>query len=430
MSDCHLPKTHPKDPLVTVKNSQPPKTVNAGAATYLYLDLGQNNLITNAIYNGLPNAPITNVVTTFPACFNLLIHPSSFFLAFSSTSFINRKNRSWLNKYKNITENTTPNTAVVAYARTRSADATWLPSNIFVNTEYPTHSPTACRWTQCRCFMKPVYQVCYSGSMDLDGIHLSYFSAGRGDQTLVFLPGLGRDWSLWKKVIQILSPHFKIYAFSLPLYGSKKTGRVYNLRTFPHLLEKFLTHFAIKHPVLIGHSLGSLICLEFARQYPHRVFKLVLVSSPLTDHSHSVPLSWQTSVNFALASPRLTDTVQHLLQQDKSLLSHLANILTPKLAPGSQDILIKILRRLPLKNLALCFHDLFHTDLSYLATGTQTPILFVYGLNDHTLLEFHGTDLYPRFPRAEILALNCSHFIPSERPHELAQAISGFLSDP
>src|SRR3989344_1563075 len=108
------PSTIPKEPLVSVKINHPPITVRTGAATYLYLDLGQNNLITRAIYKEIGRAPITKVVNTFPACFSLLIHPSSFFLAFNSTSRINLKNRSWLNKYKNVTENAIPNTAVVA----------------------------------------------------------------------------------------------------------------------------------------------------------------------------------------------------------------------------------------------------------------------------------------------------------------------------
>ena len=266
--------------------------------------------------------------------------------------------------------------------------------------------------------------------LDIDGLHLPYYSTGQGKQILVFLPGLGSDCSLWKKTIQLLSSHFKIYAFSFPLYGSKKSGHTYTLRSLPHLLEKFISYFSIDRPILIGHSLGSLVGLEFARLHPHRVSKLVLISSPLTDHSHPLPLSWQTSVDFALSSPRLSDTIQHLLLQDKSLLSHLANILTTKLALGSQDTLINMLRHFPIKNLARCYHDLFHMNFSYLTSRVHSPLLFVYGLYDHTLLEFHGTDLYPRFPRAEIIALHCSHFIPRERPHELTQAIFGFINNP
>jgi pimeloyl-ACP methyl ester carboxylesterase len=49
------------------------------------------------------------------------------------------------------------------------------------------------------------------------------------------------------------------------------------------LLYQFFERLGIPKAALIGHSLGAATCLRFARLHPDRVYRLLLISPPLTD---------------------------------------------------------------------------------------------------------------------------------------------------
>ncbi len=244
------------------------------------------------------------------------------------------------------------------------------------------------------------------------------------------LPGLYSDCTIWEKVIYKLRSHFKIYAFSLPLYGTyDNKHHQYTFYTLPRLLEQLLQRFKIKSPILMGHSIGAVVSMIYAVRSHHKVDRLICVSAPLKKHVLKVPLSWEIAVQFALTSKRNRDIVDWLNKQDE-LVDRLRNIVLPhkKTKHEAKDVLPK----LPLKNMAHCYFDLFHFEFDdeiALVAKSKLPSLFIYGINDIPLQEFQGTSLYTKVSGAEIVPLATGHYIPLTMPEELSRAVLNFAHD-
>jgi pimeloyl-ACP methyl ester carboxylesterase len=81
------------------------------------------------------------------------------------------------------------------------------------------------------------------------------------DKAVVFLPG-------WKSPVDLFcsiagdTPN--LIALNLPGWGgSEKPGEVWGLREYAKFVTEFLNKLQIRQPVLIGHSVGSAIAVEY-----------------------------------------------------------------------------------------------------------------------------------------------------------------------
>ncbi len=263
----------------------------------------------------------------------------------------------------------------------------------------------------------------------IDGRVVTYFEVGLG-KPIILLPGLGSDCSLWTNVIPYLTKHYHIWAFSLPVYGTRNIhGRTYTFRTLHKLLHKLIKKFNIKKPILIGHSLGALVCLRYSAKHPKLIKKLIMVSVPLTDHSKKPPFLWRNAVDFALKSKRAQDIILYV-EKNEDVLKYLLKILFPKRRAGVYaKTAQELLTHLPVKAIASCFHDLFRINFEKYTSKLKTPTLVIYGTKDSAVLDFRGTSLYNSIPNSQIISLPSEHFIPISHPNDLSHIFLKFMKN-
>lgn len=108
----------------------------------------------------------------------------------------------------------------------------------------------------------------------IDGLQVSYSDLGTG-LPIVFVPGVAgsKDWFHFQT--SGLSDRYRIISYDL---RSARGRSEYSLQTLVNDLDKFLTALKLPGALVIGHSLGGLIALEFALRYPNRCLGLVLSS--------------------------------------------------------------------------------------------------------------------------------------------------------
>lgn len=102
--------------------------------------------------------------------------------------------------------------------------------------------------------------------------------------TVILLHGIGSSMNMWRPAAKKLPTNVRIIALDLLGFGeSPKPGwDVYSARTQADSVATTLFTMKIVGPVVIvGHSLGSLVAIEFARRYPLMTKSLVLISPPL-----------------------------------------------------------------------------------------------------------------------------------------------------
>lgn len=120
----------------------------------------------------------------------------------------------------------------------------------------------------------------------VDGQSISFVQNTDHAPTVVFEAGLGNDLKVWADVYDEVSTFAGTFAYSRPGYsGGFMRLAIGDRRTADdsaRLLHEVLRASGATPPyILVGHSVGGLYVLEFARDYPDLVAGLVLVDARL-----------------------------------------------------------------------------------------------------------------------------------------------------
>ncbi|MCA1764514.1 MAG: alpha/beta fold hydrolase [Flavobacteriales bacterium] len=110
-------------------------------------------------------------------------------------------------------------------------------------------------------------------------ITIAYMDVGTGEETIVFIHGLGSYAPAWKRTIDGLKDQYRCIAVDLPGYGkSSKDNYEGSMSFFSDAVVKLLDALEIESPVFAGHSMGGQISIVTALKHPDRVSKLILVA--------------------------------------------------------------------------------------------------------------------------------------------------------
>jgi len=113
------------------------------------------------------------------------------------------------------------------------------------------------------------------------GGRIAVYRAGPADatQAVVLVHGLGKAAARdWENLIPALARRYAVYAVDLPGFGaSDKGNHLYSPDNYTRVLEAVVGRRVGRPFVLIGHSMGAAVSLDYAATYPKRVTRLILV---------------------------------------------------------------------------------------------------------------------------------------------------------
>lgn len=116
-----------------------------------------------------------------------------------------------------------------------------------------------------------------AGNGTPEAIHYELEGSG---PCLTLVHGVGSCLGSWDGVIAALGPGYRFLRYDLRGHGrSARLPGPYRLDDFVDDLRRLLDHLEIARTHLAGFSLGGLIAQAFALAEPHRVGKLVLIST-------------------------------------------------------------------------------------------------------------------------------------------------------
>ncbi len=111
----------------------------------------------------------------------------------------------------------------------------------------------------------------------VDGIGLHYCEWDGGEPALLLVHGLSANARTFDRWAESLAPRYRLIAPDLRGRGdSDKPERPYGIEVHARDMELLLKALNIDRVMYIGQSLGAIIGLQFAANYPGRVLKLVL----------------------------------------------------------------------------------------------------------------------------------------------------------
>ncbi len=113
----------------------------------------------------------------------------------------------------------------------------------------------------------------------IDGIQLHSSSHGTGSKAVILVHGWTCDETTWDSQVQVLSKQYRVLTLDLPGHGksaSPKDG-VFSMELFAKAVEAVRTEAKADKVVLVGHSMGTPVVIQYARMFPQHTAGLVFV---------------------------------------------------------------------------------------------------------------------------------------------------------
>ena len=116
-------------------------------------------------------------------------------------------------------------------------------------------------------------------------LHMSVVKKGkRPKQTLLFIHGIGNSGQAWDDVISRLPEDTRAITVDLLGFGESRrpSWATYDVGLQARAVFRTCLRYGVTgNLVIVGHSMGALVAIEFARRYPSFARSLILCSPPL-----------------------------------------------------------------------------------------------------------------------------------------------------
>jgi pimeloyl-ACP methyl ester carboxylesterase len=264
-------------------------------------------------------------------------------------------------------------------------------------------------------------------------INTRFWAAGDKGTAVILIHGLGGSVENWGLNIEALAQHHRVYAVDLVGFGrSDKPAGQPTLSQGIQFIKDFIDGQRIDKASLVGNSMGGLVVLQFAIQFPNKVGKLVLVDSaglgrevvflfrlaaiPLIGEFLTQPsrkgVAWLWG-QIVYDSTLVTDNLVEQTYQMASL-------------PGAQRCLLSALRAGV--NFLGQRPDMTRSIVDNLAT-IAAPTMIFWGQQDRIISVAHAHVAAKRMPNAKLHIFDhCGHMPQMEHSEEFNKLVLEFLA--
>jgi len=116
--------------------------------------------------------------------------------------------------------------------------------------------------------------------------HRVYPCPDMGGMPIVLLHGLLGSSSNWHSIARQLSENYPVLVPDLRNHGQSPHAEPMDYQAMCHDLVCLFEDLGYGEVILVGHSMGGKLAMEFALQYPQRVMKLVIVDTAPVRYNH------------------------------------------------------------------------------------------------------------------------------------------------
>ncbi len=103
--------------------------------------------------------------------------------------------------------------------------------------------------------------------------------SGKGGD-VILIPGLASSGAVWDDMVKQLTPTHRVHVLQVKGFAGEPAGADASGPVLAPLVEEVAAYAAkLKHPAIIGHSLGGLVALEVAAKAPASVDRIMVVDA-------------------------------------------------------------------------------------------------------------------------------------------------------
>lgn len=147
------------------------------------------------------------------------------------------------------------------------------------------------------------------------GLRLAYRDWGGSGRPLVLAHGLASSYTIWNLMAPRLAEHFRVVAVDQRAHGrSERPDDSFDFSTYVSDLRAFIEALGLGRSILVGHSWGGNVVVQFAVDQPALVEALVLVDGGFIEIASRAGWTWERTEQ-ELAPPNLEGLTRVDLEQ-------------------------------------------------------------------------------------------------------------------
>jgi pimeloyl-ACP methyl ester carboxylesterase len=263
--------------------------------------------------------------------------------------------------------------------------------------------------------MKAAALVAFAASLHgamIDGAKINWAVAGKGDKTIVFVPGWTCDSTSWSKQVPAAARKYQTVTLDLPGHGKSGMPRgQFSMDLFAKAIEAVRREVKADQIILVGHSMGTPVIRRYAQLFPQHVEALVLVDGTVLDP--------KTALGFAGVADRFKTP-----DAAKTRVEFIRSMFTPMTPPDLRARIEKMMLIPPDATAAGAMAAMADPAI-WKDDPIDVPVLGIYAdksrLGNRELL----AKLFPKIEYMEIPGTD--HFLMLEKPEEFNRALLGFV---
>ena len=108
----------------------------------------------------------------------------------------------------------------------------------------------------------------------VDGIQIHSSSHGVGPKTVILVHGWTCDETTWDAQVPALSKQYRVVTLDLPGHGKSAPPKdgMFSMELFAKAVEAVRSEAKVDKIVLVGHSMGTPVVVQYARMFPQQHF--------------------------------------------------------------------------------------------------------------------------------------------------------------
>jgi pimeloyl-ACP methyl ester carboxylesterase len=223
-----------------------------------------------------------------------------------------------------------------------------------------------------------------------DDVPIHFTTYGAGTPTLVFVHGISCDQGYWRKQVEQFSRDFRVVTIDLAGHGKSGLGRSkWSMEAYGEDVVAVVEGLDLQNVVLVGHSMGSPVILEAARQLTEQVVGIVSV-----DAFASLDEWWTPEEIEQQVSPFREDFVQVTRGWVEGMFTHESD-------PAFVEEIVTQMSSAPpevaLPSMAAALTKMYGREVATALEGLNAPVFVInadYEPTDVESLERHGAEVH------------------------------------
>ena len=107
----------------------------------------------------------------------------------------------------------------------------------------------------------------------------SITKSGTGKQTLLFIPGFASSGAVWNETVAALKKDYTCVVLTMPGFAGVAPEQNPTFENWKAQIVRYIKNEKIEKPIVIGHSMGGVLALAIAADFPDLTRKIVVVDA-------------------------------------------------------------------------------------------------------------------------------------------------------